>query len=141
MPVVAPTDSAKSDGLVLRTIILASGYRFFNHSPVRRFSSSAPVALANEDKPVTPHHVSGLGKHVQQSWPEVVDHGYEAPSDRTLASAVTQAVAKLQETIDTAIRAGLIVVPSFKAISGRFNEVGVSVDSHICTVEIHRKLA
>ena len=104
-------------------------------------TSSNVIALENEGKPVAPHHVSGFGKRVQQSRPEVVDDGYEAPSDQTLASNVTQAVATLQETIDAAIRAGLIVVPSFKAISGRFNEFGVSVDSHICTVEIHRKLA
>ena len=47
----------------------------------------------------------------------------------------------LQDAMDAAIRGGLIVEPSFKTVSGRFNEFGVSVDSHICNVQIYRKLA
>ena len=43
--------------------------------------------------------------------------------------------------MDAAIQAGLIVEPSFKTVSGRFNEFGVSVDSDLCSVQIYRKLA
>ena len=39
-----------------------------------------------------------------------------------------------------AILAGLIVEPSFKSISGRFNEFGVSMESYVCSAEIYRKL-
>ncbi len=43
--------------------------------------------------------------------------------------------------MDLAIKAGLIVEPHFKSVSGRFNEFDVSVDSYICSVQIYRKLA
>ena len=77
----------------------------------------------------------------RQNGPKPVGEDYIAPSDRGLATAVTRAIAQLQEAMDSAIQAGLIVEPSFKTVSGRFNEFGVSVDSHICSVQIYRKLA
>ncbi len=43
--------------------------------------------------------------------------------------------------MDAAIKAGLIVEPEFKAVSGCFNEFGVLVGSHICAAQIYRKLA
>ncbi len=75
------------------------------------------------------------------SRPESVENGYQRPSDRALATRVSGARANLQEAMDTAVRAGLMVEPSFRPVGGRFNEFGVSIDSHICTVEIFRKLA
>lgn len=73
--------------------------------------------------------------------PKAVAKDHVTTSDRDLAANLTRAIATLQEAMDTASRAGLIVEPSFKSISGRFNEYGVSVDSHICSVEIYRKLS
>lgn len=73
--------------------------------------------------------------------PKEVAKDYVATGDRELAVQVTQDIAKLQESMDTASRAGLIIEPSFKSISGRFNEFGVSVESYICSVEIYRKLS
>ena len=72
--------------------------------------------------------------------PQLVDREYVVPSDRELAARLTQGIAKLQEAMDAASKAGLIVEPSFKSIGGRFTEVGVSIDSYICSVEIYRKL-
>ncbi|MCH9018931.1 MAG: hypothetical protein IIA73_01000 [Proteobacteria bacterium] len=46
-----------------------------------------------------------------------------------MAPRITPAIDELQDTIAAAILAGLIVEPSFKPISGRFNDFGVSVDS------------
>ena len=43
--------------------------------------------------------------------------------------------------MDAASKAGLIIEPTFKSVSGRFNEFGVSIDSYICSVEIYRKLS
>ncbi len=58
-----------------------------------------------------------------------------------MAQRITLAIAELQDAIDAAILPGLIVEPSFKPISGRFNEFGVSVESYVCNVRIYRKLA
>ncbi len=65
----------------------------------------------------------------------------EAPTDRELAQRVTRAIGELQGVLDAAILAGLMVEPSFKRVDGRFNEFGVSVESHVCHVQIYRKLA
>ncbi|MEE2980888.1 MAG: hypothetical protein VYA71_05005 [Pseudomonadota bacterium] len=63
------------------------------------------------------------------SRPEPVAEANIAPGDRNLATQVTSAIAGLQDAMDLAIKAGLIVEPDFKSVSGRFNEFGVSVDS------------
>ena len=72
---------------------------------------------------------------------EFADSGdYQRLSDRDLASHVGNAIASLQEAMDAAVRAGLMIEPSFKEVSGRFKEFGVSVNSYICAVQIFRKL-
>ena len=76
-----------------------------------------------------------------QSKPGPVEDDHKRSSDRDLAVGVSRAIAQLQEAMDTAVRAGLIVEPTFRTIGGRFNEFGVSIDSYICSVEIYRKLA
>ena len=73
--------------------------------------------------------------------PKAVTKDYMVPSDRELSVRVTQAIAVLQDAMDSASRAGLIIEPGFKSITGRFNEFGVSVESYICSVEIYRKLS
>ncbi len=71
---------------------------------------------------------------------EVGDH-YVTRSDRELSKTVSQAIARLQDAMDEASRAGLIVEPVFRSIDGRFNEFGISIESYICNVEIFRKLS
>ncbi len=73
--------------------------------------------------------------------PQAVEPEYVIPSDRELTSRLSQGIAKLQEAMDSASKGGLIVEPTFKSVSGRFNEFGVSMDSYICSVEIFRKLS
>ena len=97
------------------------------------------VAQAKQGEAAAEGEKEGFGK--RQTGPKPVGESYVAPSDRRLAVAVTQAIAQLQDAMDAAIQAGLIVEPSFKTVSGRFNEFGVSVDSHLCSVQIYRKLA
>ncbi len=63
------------------------------------------------------------------------------PTDRAIALRVTGAIGELQDAIDAAILAGLMVEPSFKQVSGRFNEFGVSMESYVCSVQMYRKLA
>ena len=102
---------------------------------------SQVVAQAQQGDAAAEGEMEGFGKRQKLSRPEPVEENYVAPSDRELAVAITQSIAQLQDAMDAAIRAGLIVEPSFKTIGGRFNEFGVSVDSHICNVQIYRKLA
>ena len=97
------------------------------------------VAQAKHGEAAAEVDVKGFSKRL--NGPKPVGEDYIAPSDRGLATAVTRAIAQLQDAMDAAIRGGLIVEPSFKTVSGRFNEFGVSVDSHICNVQIYRKLA
>ena len=75
------------------------------------------------------------------SRPMEVAQDHAVASDRELSVKVTQAIANLQDAMDCASRAGLLIEPSFKSITGRFNEFGVSVNSYVCSVEIYRKLS
>lgn len=92
---------------------------------------------------------AGAGKAAQNAFskrdaaarPQEVGDHYVTRSDRALSKGVSQAIATLQDAMDEASRAGLIIEPAFKSISGRFNEIGVSIDSYICSVEIYRKLS
>ncbi len=72
---------------------------------------------------------------------DVEESREDRPTDREIALRVTRAIGELQDAIDAAILAGLMVEPSFKPISGRFNEFGVSMESYVCSVQIYRKLA
>ncbi len=102
---------------------------------------SQVVAQAREGEAANKAEMEGFGKRQTPTRPEPVEENYVAPSDRELAIAITRSIAQLQDAMDAAIRGGLIVEPSFKTVSGRFNEFGISVDSHICTIQIYRKLA
>ena len=66
---------------------------------------------------------------------------HEGASDEDLAARVVRAVAELQEAMDAAILAGLIVEPGFQQLGGRFESYGVTRDSFICEAHIFRKLA
>lgn len=61
--------------------------------------------------------------------------------DRSLADRIMRASIELQEAMDAAILAGLIVEPGFTQIDGRVTKTGVKVDSYVCKVKVFRKLA
>ncbi len=63
------------------------------------------------------------------------------PDDRDLADRILRACNELQEAMDTAVLAGLIIEPSFSRIEGRLTRAGVKVDSFACSVKVFRKLA
>ncbi len=90
------------------------------------------------DKPADEETFSELKASAR---PREVTQDYVLPSDRVLARNLNQGTAKLQDAMDAASKAGLIIEPTFKSISGRFNEFGVSVDSYVCNVELYRKLS
>ncbi len=72
---------------------------------------------------------------------DVEESREDRPADREIALRVARAIGDIQDAIDSAILAGLMVEPCFKPISGRFNEFGVSMDSYVCSVQIYRKLS
>ncbi len=65
----------------------------------------------------------------------------EGPADEDLAARVVRAVGELQDSMDAAILAGLIVEPSFQKLGGRFESYGVTRDSFVCEAHVYRKLA
>lgn len=62
-------------------------------------------------------------------------------TDRELAHEVTAAAHRLQEAMDKAILAGLIVEPSFMSVDNRFSAVGVSAQSFLVKIKILRRLS
>ncbi|MCZ6771517.1 MAG: hypothetical protein O7H39_09140 [Gammaproteobacteria bacterium] len=61
-------------------------------------------------------------------------------SDAQLAEKIQLAVAQIQETMDTAQMAGLIVEPSFNQVENRQTPWGVRIDSFVCHVRTYRRL-
>lgn len=62
-------------------------------------------------------------------------------SDRDLAAAVTNAALELQEAMDRAILAGLLVEPGFQSVGNRFSAVGVSAETFLVKIRILRRLS
>ena len=94
-----------------------------------------------EAKPANRAKLSKRTKQTQLARVDVEESREDLPTDREVALRVSRAIGELQDAIDAAILAGLMVEPSFKPISGRFNEFGVSMNSYVCSVQIYRKLA
>jgi hypothetical protein len=63
------------------------------------------------------------------------------PKDRELATKLVSAINELQDAMDRAALAGLVVEPTFVRFANRFNELGSDADSFVAKVEIYRKLA
>ncbi|MCH9020339.1 MAG: hypothetical protein IIA73_08245 [Proteobacteria bacterium] len=94
-----------------------------------------------EAEPANRAKLSKRTKQTQLASVDVEESRDDLPTDREIALRVSRAIGELQDAIDAAILAGLMVEPSFKPISGRFNEFGVSMDSYVCSVQMYRKLA
>lgn len=62
-------------------------------------------------------------------------------SDNELAQAAVQAMKGLQEAMDDAIKAGLLVEPNIKCVENRFANVGVSSESYLLNLHILRQLS
>ncbi len=60
--------------------------------------------------------------------------------DAEIAAAIVGAVRTLNEAMDDAVKAGLIVEPTFSVAQGRFEDFGISADSFIANVKVFRKL-
>ncbi len=62
------------------------------------------------------------------------------PSDAQIAEKIQRAIGSIQESMDAALVAGLIVEPSFNRVENRQTSSGMRVDSFVCNVRTYRKL-
>ena len=60
--------------------------------------------------------------------------------DREIADRTQRALAELQDALDAAVLAGLIVEPSFTRIENRLTQCGARVDSFVGKVHVLRRL-
>ncbi len=65
--------------------------------------------------------------------------GYQ--DDRDIANRILSAMTEVQEAMDRAVLAGLIVEPNFARIENRLTQCGVRIDSFVCKIGLYRKLA
>ena len=105
------------------------------------FNEARARADQIRDGKATPAKIAKRNKRTQLASVDVEESRDDRPTDRAIALRVTGAIGELQDAIDAAILAGLMVEPSFKSISGRFNEFGVSMESYVCSVQMYRKLS
>ena len=61
--------------------------------------------------------------------------------DRDFANCILSAMTEIQEAMDRAVLAGLIVDPKFARIENRLTQCGTRIDSFVCRVGVYRKLA
>ena len=61
-------------------------------------------------------------------------------SDAQIAEKIHHAIGLMQDTMDAALMAGLIVEPSFNLIENRQTPWGVRLDSFVCNVRTYRRL-
>jgi len=62
------------------------------------------------------------------------------PTDMEIAERTVQAVGQLQDAMDAALLAGLIVEPSFTQVENRLTRYGTRISSFVCSVRVYRKL-
>ena len=60
--------------------------------------------------------------------------------DRAIADAIMQAVRALNQALDDAVKAGLMVEPTFATASRRFDDMGITAQSYVANVKVFRKL-
>ena len=62
------------------------------------------------------------------------------PTDMEIAEKTVQAVSGLQDAMDAALLAGLIVEPNFTQVENRLTRYGTRISSFVCSVRVYRKL-
>ena len=67
-------------------------------------------------------------------------YGGAESRDAQLAVRVIKAANELQEAMDAAARAGLILEPNLKRFASNSAEYGSEAETFLCKIEIYRKL-
>ena len=71
-------------------------------------------------------------------------NGRDAPPavvDAELSTRINQAVGLLQEAMDAALLAGLVVGPEFRFMESRRSSSGMRVDSFVCELRVYRRIS
>ena len=63
-----------------------------------------------------------------------------SPTDYEMGEMINGAIATMQEAMDTAQLAGLVIEPSFSLIENRLAPCGMRIDSFVCKVRSFRRL-
>ena len=82
--------------------------------------------------------MSNIATAHQEALPEGSGVGI---ADSEIAEKINNVIVEVQEAMDAAMLAGLIVDPSFTRIENRLTKCGVRIDSYVCKVHVFRKLA
>ena len=61
-------------------------------------------------------------------------------TDQEIAATLQRGVATIQDAMDTAQMAGLVIEPSFSLIENRLAPCGMRLDSFVCIVHSFRRL-
>ena len=71
------------------------------------------------------------------------EQGYERadPTDREAVDRISRAASELQDAMDDALLAGLVVEPNFRLIESRLTRSGMRINSFVCRVSVLRKLS
>jgi hypothetical protein len=72
--------------------------------------------------------------------PRLAESSRQPRSDRELADRTQRALAELQDALDAAVLAGLIVEPSFTRIENRLTQCGARADTFVGRVHVLRRL-
>ena len=84
---------------------------------------------------VTPMLATAEPVEVLDAMPEI-----HQPSDPEIAEQIVDAVNQVQEAMDRAILAGLVVEPDFRRIENRLTQSSMRLDSFVCAIRVFRKL-
>ncbi len=61
--------------------------------------------------------------------------------DRDIANRIVAAITEVQESMDQAVLAGLIIEPNFARIENRLTQCGARIESFVGKVGVYRRLA
>ena len=75
---------------------------------------------------------SGGSHETQNSGAEIADH------ERRIR--ISQAAAELQDAMDAAQLAGLVIEPTFMPVENRLTRFGTTISSFVCSVRVYREI-
>lgn len=95
--------------------------------------SEAAIALPVDDA-VASTPVNGAKPQIAYS------RSGDPDRDSNIAQSMVRAVRAVNDAMDEAIKAGLIVEPTFTTATSRFDDLGISTQSYIASIKVYRKL-
>jgi len=84
---------------------------------------------------------NAAGKLVELNAPAGPERKVGPKTDREIADRIKRAIGELQDAMDAALLAGLLVEPEIIPIENRLAQCGARIDSFVCRVGVYRRLA